>query len=612
MQRIQSPSETRTLPCAPAHRYAFLIPTNPCPKPRPQVWEVAFTVVVGDCLLRFLVVLAKVGRCWGDGRIWGLLALHRPTRSEQRGVAGAHPSRLCPSLNEGRGAALHAGRQSRALPPPRPRADGGGACVRGVPPAAAHAALVLVPGVGARGRAAPHRPVGCAGAVVGWRAPKQVCCSRLLLPASRNRANSAARSPTPPAGAYLLIKAQQTVERAALAALAVRQVTTQTYGSAPSAEEVQEGGNQCPICQVRGVWAARKVLPEPMLQWYPCMPLPRFVPQCCSPPTTPAAGRVPRPRQAALRPPVLLRLPGRVAGAGAHLPHVPRRRGPRRLQQALPSVCRRPHARLPRHLLTGPPVPCGPCTPRRLCMPLPDLLLCPATCCMNDSNSFVLQSDKQANGRSTAALMHALPRQRRCFLRLRAAACCTCSRRASDASAAGLRLWALGAACCWPPPGQWLLLLLLLGCCRWGRCCAGAAAAGGGGGGGCSWAKYSCKGTAKKGAKAPCSGMASATRMRGAKAPCSAAMGSCSGGSGMGTPNSGANAPCSGTASATLSSRANAGEGLKALLSCWLGCRAKRGGEPARRWRPPPRPSLLPDCSALLLLLLRAGPGPAV
>ncbi|KAL4458001.1 hypothetical protein ABPG75_012866 [Micractinium tetrahymenae] len=50
-------------------------------------------------------------------------------------------------------------------------------------------------------------------------------------------------------GAYLLVKAQQFFERAALAALAVQQVAVRGYGSTPSTDEVQEAGNTCPICQ---------------------------------------------------------------------------------------------------------------------------------------------------------------------------------------------------------------------------------------------------------------------------------------------------------------------------------------------------------------------------
>ncbi len=50
-------------------------------------------------------------------------------------------------------------------------------------------------------------------------------------------------------GAYLLVKAQQFFERAALAALAVQQVAVRGYGGTPSAEEMQEAGGACPICQ---------------------------------------------------------------------------------------------------------------------------------------------------------------------------------------------------------------------------------------------------------------------------------------------------------------------------------------------------------------------------
>lgn len=50
-------------------------------------------------------------------------------------------------------------------------------------------------------------------------------------------------------GAYLLVKAQQFFERAALAALAVQQVAVRGYGGNPTAEELQEAGNTCPICQ---------------------------------------------------------------------------------------------------------------------------------------------------------------------------------------------------------------------------------------------------------------------------------------------------------------------------------------------------------------------------
>lgn len=52
-------------------------------------------------------------------------------------------------------------------------------------------------------------------------------------------------------GAYLLVKAQHVFERAALAAIAVRQVATRSYGSPPTPEEVQEAGGACPICQAR-------------------------------------------------------------------------------------------------------------------------------------------------------------------------------------------------------------------------------------------------------------------------------------------------------------------------------------------------------------------------
>ncbi len=48
----------------------------------------------------------------------------------------------------------------------------------------------------------------------------------------------------------LQIKAQHFFERAALVALAVQQCAQRSYGSTPSAEERQEAGNCCPICQV--------------------------------------------------------------------------------------------------------------------------------------------------------------------------------------------------------------------------------------------------------------------------------------------------------------------------------------------------------------------------
>ena len=72
----------------------------------------------------------------------------------------------------------------------------------------------------------------------------------------------------------MLVKAQQTVERAALAGLAVQQVALRgSYGSAPSAEEVQEAGNQCPICQVRAARCGGKGCTA---RWCHCSP------GCCS------------------------------------------------------------------------------------------------------------------------------------------------------------------------------------------------------------------------------------------------------------------------------------------------------------------------------------------
>lgn len=77
--------------------------------------------------------------------------------------------------------------------------------------------------------------------------PAQVCFSKYSLIA-------------PFAGAYLLIKAQQTLERAALAVTAVKQVAVRGYGSTPTSEEVQEAGNSCPICQVCCVASRLQVL----------------------------------------------------------------------------------------------------------------------------------------------------------------------------------------------------------------------------------------------------------------------------------------------------------------------------------------------------------------
>jgi hypothetical protein len=78
---------------------------------------------------------------------------------------------------------------------------------------------------------------------------------RMLPPAPLWYAFYAAQAAVPAllrtglSGAYLLIKAQHFFERAALVALAVQQCAQRSYGSTPSAEERQEAGNCCPICQ---------------------------------------------------------------------------------------------------------------------------------------------------------------------------------------------------------------------------------------------------------------------------------------------------------------------------------------------------------------------------
>lgn len=156
-------------------------------------------------------------------------------------------------------------------------------------------------------------------------------------------------------GAYLLVKAQHVFERAALAALAVRQVAARSFGSRPTPEEVQEAGGACPICQARahltprlpsmlllvqlsrcgganpaglqhmpsGMQAGRRAILVRLVGAINCFPL------CwpSSPPLLPLrAGRLPRPRQAVLRPHFLQRLLRGVVRARAHLPHVSSRR----------------------------------------------------------------------------------------------------------------------------------------------------------------------------------------------------------------------------------------------------------------------------------------------
>lgn len=52
------------------------------------------------------------------------------------------------------------------------------------------------------------------------------------------------------AGAYLVVKAQQVLERGRLGVAATRALLTPA-GQAPSPEEAQEAGGVCPICQVK-------------------------------------------------------------------------------------------------------------------------------------------------------------------------------------------------------------------------------------------------------------------------------------------------------------------------------------------------------------------------
>ncbi|PSC72643.1 Ribosomal RNA processing 1 B [Micractinium conductrix] len=63
-----------------------------------------------------------------------------------------------------------------------------------------------------------------------------------------NEAAASALLGTGLSGAFLLIKGQQVFERAVLAALALRQVAAR-HGTTATADEVQEAGGTCPICQ---------------------------------------------------------------------------------------------------------------------------------------------------------------------------------------------------------------------------------------------------------------------------------------------------------------------------------------------------------------------------
>lgn len=183
----------------------------------------------------------------------------------------------------GGGAAGHAGGQPGPLPTTRPSVHGSGVQLRAVSPAAPRPAVVPLLQLGEAWQPAALGLGRCASAGAWWRqadlgpwcvaasAPRHGAGScqlradpRLHCVAGRvpRWAQSAHPLLAPPpqaagsgfmatglSGAYLLVKAQQFFERAALAALAVQQVAVRGYGSTPSGEELQEAGNTCPICQ---------------------------------------------------------------------------------------------------------------------------------------------------------------------------------------------------------------------------------------------------------------------------------------------------------------------------------------------------------------------------
>lgn len=113
------------------------------------------------------------------------------------------------------------------------------------------------------------------------------------------------------AGAYLLVKAQQVVERARLGAAATLALLTPA-GQPPSAEEAQEAGGVCPICQVRAVPCRWDLLVAVAACAVGCAaPHSRRSCSCLLSSLLPP-GRLPCAHQACLHPHLLLRLLRRV------------------------------------------------------------------------------------------------------------------------------------------------------------------------------------------------------------------------------------------------------------------------------------------------------------